>query len=245
MSRLLERLASQALGVGGPRVRSASAVHAQTPLALPVRERVPAPDASSVFDAAAIPAGPHTRPHRRHDVAAISVEPRTTPQRRHAAAAVPAEPHTRLHHRHDAPAPRAPERLEAHVDRVLRDEAARPLADTILDERAARDAVAPSSDPLQPPTDARVVHAALPTPLLGEFVSTPAAAAATSTIRPTAPQDATNLRADAEPTEVHVHIGRIEVTAVYPPAATPLRRRDRPPRQTLPLSDYLAKRGSS
>jgi hypothetical protein len=44
-----------------------------------------------------------------------------------------------------------------------------------------------------------------------------------------------------EPTEVHVHIGRIEVTAA--PAATPPKRAARgPARKSLSLEDYLAQR---
>jgi hypothetical protein len=44
-----------------------------------------------------------------------------------------------------------------------------------------------------------------------------------------------------EPTEVHVHIGRIEVTAAPEPAAP---KKTRPaPRETRPLADYLARKG--
>jgi hypothetical protein len=42
---------------------------------------------------------------------------------------------------------------------------------------------------------------------------------------------------DREPTEVHVHIGRIEVTAVHEPA--PTRRARRPGRKPMSLDEYL------
>lgn len=49
------------------------------------------------------------------------------------------------------------------------------------------------------------------------------------------------VAAEQEPTEVHVHIGRIEVTAVH--EAPPARKRPEPPPRTAPsLEDYLAQR---
>jgi len=48
----------------------------------------------------------------------------------------------------------------------------------------------------------------------------------------------------AEPTEVHVHIGRIEVIAA-PEAGAPKKNRAAPARNTLPLADYLARRRGS
>jgi hypothetical protein len=44
----------------------------------------------------------------------------------------------------------------------------------------------------------------------------------------------------AKPTEVHVHIGRIEVIAATEPAAP--RKQHSTPRNSLPLSEYLARR---
>jgi hypothetical protein len=48
----------------------------------------------------------------------------------------------------------------------------------------------------------------------------------------------------SEPTEVHVHIGRIEVIAAPEPAA-PKSNRTSASRSTLPLADYLARRRQS
>ena len=48
----------------------------------------------------------------------------------------------------------------------------------------------------------------------------------------------------AEPTEVHVHIGCIEVIAA-PEAGAPKKNRAAPARNTLPLADYLARRRQS
>jgi hypothetical protein len=111
--------------------------------------------------------------------------------------------------------------------------------------RITRDPVTSSTGALRPPVFERQAPAVYPTPLLGDFASTPAPTPpATGAIRPVTPQVAI-VRAGADSTEVHVHIGRIEVTALNPPSDTPLRRRDRAARQTMPLSDYLAKRRSS
>jgi hypothetical protein len=64
-----------------------------------------------------------------------------------------------------------------------------------------------------------------------------APAALRQLIPPIAPPHAT---ASEEPNEVHIHIGRIEVTAVHE-AAAPRRRRESAPAMTLDA--YLAKRG--
>jgi len=48
------------------------------------------------------------------------------------------------------------------------------------------------------------------------------------------------MQAEAESTEVHVHIGRIEVTAV--PESSPTRPARRPRREPMSLDDYLAQR---
>ncbi len=55
--------------------------------------------------------------------------------------------------------------------------------------------------------------------------------------------DRTQSANTAEPPEVHVHIGRIEVTAVEE-TAPPKKSRTAQPR-TLPLGDYLARRRQS
>jgi hypothetical protein len=47
--------------------------------------------------------------------------------------------------------------------------------------------------------------------------------------------------APRESTEVHVHIGRIEVIAAQEPGA-PKKARTQAPRQTVPLADYLGKK---
>jgi hypothetical protein len=53
-----------------------------------------------------------------------------------------------------------------------------------------------------------------------------------------------NTTAGEEPVEVHVHIGRIEVTAQQPPALV-ARPRPKPTQPTASLSDYLARRKPS
>jgi hypothetical protein len=79
----------------------------------------------------------------------------------------------------------------------------------------------------------------LPTPLL-DFSRPPQPHATT----PTRSDAAFDIRSagptDAEPTEVHVHIGRIEVTAVQESA--PKRTKAPPARKSTSLDDYLVKR---
>jgi len=81
--------------------------------------------------------------------------------------------------------------------------------------------------------------------LLGEVRASPAP---TSAITPVAPprnvNDNSQTRGTAEATEVHVHIGRIDVTAVQEPAQAK-KSRIAAPRNTLTLSDYLARRRRS
>jgi len=90
-------------------------------------------------------------------------------------------------------------------------------------------------------------------PQVGEFESrTPRALLAEVPVGPVPPPtiapltparlqiEPTRSRAAGEPTEVHVHIGRIEVTAMPEPAAAA--KKPRPPaRSTRPLSEYLAR----
>jgi hypothetical protein len=78
-----------------------------------------------------------------------------------------------------------------------------------------------------------------PAAMLGQ-VAAPVLSAAGS-IRP-APLHESKERSSRDTTEVHVHIGRIEVTALPAPASP--QPRVRAARPSVPLSDYLAKRRS-
>jgi hypothetical protein len=83
-----------------------------------------------------------------------------------------------------------------------------------------------------------------PQPLLDEVEAVSQA----PNIRPVPPSPPLMSAARApthdEPTEVHVHIGRIEVIAA-PEPAPPKKNRAAPTRNTLPLADYLARRRTS
>jgi hypothetical protein len=83
---------------------------------------------------------------------------------------------------------------------------------------------------------------ALPAPLLDEVARAGPAPTIVGSIKPAARPPA--IAAPGEPTEVHVHIGRIEVTAVQPPPTAP-RKREAAPRRGIALSDYLARRRPS
>ena len=83
-----------------------------------------------------------------------------------------------------------------------------------------------------------------PAPLLEELQLT-SAPPAIARVTSAPPPAATTLNVSrTEPTEVHVHIGRIEVIAAPEPAA-PKKSRTTQVRNTLPLADYLARRRRS
>jgi hypothetical protein len=106
-----------------------------------------------------------------------------------------------------------------------------------------------------PPVVDRGATAPLPPPfLVPDIIVAPPAPTAIAPIRPAAAAIITPIRpavtreartdASGDPTEVHVHIGRIEVTALPAPTASIPARRERTARPRVPLSDYLAKRRS-
>jgi len=81
------------------------------------------------------------------------------------------------------------------------------------------DMASPFPEPLLAPTGATAAHFDATAPALSERAAT---------------------QAEAEPTEVHVHIGRIEITAVR--ESNPSRPARRPRREPMSLDDYLAQR---
>jgi hypothetical protein len=206
---LLQRLAGQARGAAGPRIRSTAAAIAQVPIARPHRaaaERIP----SAVVE--------------RHPLA--SVRPATQ-------AAAPGDVRVIERDRSDSGAERTPHHTEAlpPIDR-------RALPPSVV-IRSGPDTPAIEPRPLEP-----IIVSALPAPLLGEVVPRMPTLATTGAIRPAAPVEA--RRRDAvESTEVHVHIGRIEVTALQAPGDAQPKASTRRARASAPLSDYLAKRRSS
>jgi hypothetical protein len=205
---LLQRLAGQARGAAGPRIRSAAAAIPQPSIALPSRGAAGRETAAGI-ERTALPSLHETwhsaPPGETRSVIGDGGD---------AAAHLP--------HRIEAPPPI--DRSPSSAPVVIRLDATTPRSEVRLVDR-------PSAS-------------VMPAPLLGEAAPSGPAAALTSAIRPTAPAERLT-RAAGEATEVHVHIGRIEVTALEtPPAARPsssARRR----RATVPLADYLAKRRSS
>lgn len=83
-----------------------------------------------------------------------------------------------------------------------------------------------------------------PPPLLDEVQAPAAPPVITPAAPPALPVIANPHNSTSEPTEVHVHIGRIEVIAAPEPAA-PKKNRATPARNTLPLAEYLARRRPS
>jgi hypothetical protein len=82
-----------------------------------------------------------------------------------------------------------------------------------------------------------------PLPLLGQVKLESAPPMIKPVTAAALPGAVTSGDSRSEPTEVHVHIGRIEVIAGPEPAA-PKKNRTAPARNTLPLADYLARRRS-
>lgn len=123
-----------------------------------------------------------------------------------------------LHAIHEAPPVRPTAAPQSH--------AGAPLVEEVRLARARVQAVPP-----------RLLEEVEPTSLVAPAI-TPVAPA------PQFPMNAAHSTASAENTEVHVHIGRIEVIAVHE-AAAPKKKSTSTPRETLPLADYLARRRSS
>ncbi|MDO9598369.1 MAG: hypothetical protein Q7J47_11680 [Azoarcus sp.] len=115
------------------------------------------------------------------------------------------------------------------------DETSTPATATPSSTFAPAQASAAAPAPDQPDTrsaNARTQPAALLPPIVQDAHSSRSSPAAASAQRTPAAADG--------PTEVHVHIGRVEVTAVQAPAAPKPSARSGP--QPMSLDDYLARR---
>jgi hypothetical protein len=108
-----------------------------------------------------------------------------------------------------------------------------PRTATRLEQTAASIAPLPSSSALN-------IEGRAPQLLLGEepVAVSPLPAITPMVLRRTQGK-AAQARSESEPTEVHVHIGRIEVTARQEPAVPKKARAA--PRSSVPLSEYLAR----
>ncbi len=84
----------------------------------------------------------------------------------------------------------------------------------------------------------------VPQPLLDEVYTVTPTPAISPAAQPAPALTVAAKNTQSEPTEVHVHIGRIEVIAA-PELAAPKKNRATPARNTLPLADYLARRRPS
>jgi hypothetical protein len=213
VSGLLQRLASQAVGASGPRIRSAERMRAQVPIVMAGPAAGPAAGISLGLDASG-----------HADEAPLPHTPLQTID-------VPAD---------RGAGPRANERQIGNLADASQDHEGHRLAPHI--PVTARTPDHASVMPREA-THEHSVAAAAPIPLLGQSVLPPRAVQAASSIRFAKPPETRPLT-PTEPTEVHVHIGRIEVTAVHTPAAPP-RKREGSTRQTVPLAEYLARRRPS
>ncbi|HEU5137488.1 MAG TPA: hypothetical protein VFU13_20260 [Steroidobacteraceae bacterium] len=224
MSGLLARLAGQALGAKaaaakGARVRPAMSVHAQVPVVMDEQPQV------SVPASAPIPDGERSTTQVLPSLTTDDETPLR--QTRRAPATAAGQPHKSSQ--------------RASVISALHD----PIAD----EPTVKPASMPraiTTTHSEAPQFARPLEP-VPSRLLDE--AEPAAPRISPAIAPVRAQAPLSLRPDpstpnAGSTEVHVHIGRIEVTAAHEPV--PARKKSAPPaRQSVPLADYLARRRPS
>jgi len=97
---------------------------------------------------------------------------------------------------------------------------------------------------LQPPETTRDFESRVPQALLGELLMGAPSPAIAPVSAPRIAVEVAAYRATSEPTEVHVHIGRIEVSAVQE-SGVPKKARTSAARRTLSLDEYLARRRST
>jgi hypothetical protein len=211
VSSLLQRLAGQAIGTPGTRIRSAAQARARVPLVLPAAGSgrvegagVPLPAAEGRFD---IEPTPSTEPR----IGVIPARPPATAAREGVA---------------DRLWPQSPETLPPRVT-----------------GRAEQAAHAAAPEP-EFPVSNEVPLAPIPAPLLAT-ASPVVMSVPLQTQRPSSVPGPISKQLPEAPTEVHVHIGRIEVTALPSSPATAKRARDTNARPSVPLSEYLARRRRS
>jgi hypothetical protein len=251
---LLHRLAARAAGATAA-VRSDArlplgrtsfgrdAAHAVAEQSFAVDVRVPAPGASAVFaqprDGLAGDTAPTLTPMldpppRRPQTPPADASPSAAPDTRSAAHALlgDASPPN--------PNPNPPPRL---VDSTPADPGHASGRARSTTESAGRSSALPTPEALRSDVAAPFVREpslliplAVPHPAVPPAITAPAI-----TRRPGVTNSTTHAVASEEPSEVHIHIGRIEVTAVH--EAAPPRRPPVPRPSPMSLDAYLAKRG--
>ena len=107
------------------------------------------------------------------------------------------------------------------------------IAESLVDNQSQNFGV--SHQQQTSPADASPIEPGAPEPLLPSLASTPTANSVAAMQIPAATSDT--------PNEVHVHIGRIEVTAVQ--SSEPRKRKAKAAQQPMSLDDYLARRQRS
>jgi hypothetical protein len=216
MSGLVHRLANQAMGTGDAKVHAAARSRYSEPL---TGMAIDQPGPNRIRDRPHSDSGPASVPS---NASAVSIRNNTGEER----------------------AFRSPESAEASV---------LVMPATALFNATARGQIipaetieAPGREPPTPPIPARVLNVPTdeaPGPRVPrQLVEHPGRVRPEPATRPNAGFDRPlpSMR-DSEPNEVHVHIGRIEVTAVAQPAP-PKRRAPAPVRGSMSLTDYLAER---
>jgi hypothetical protein len=141
------------------------------------------------------------------------------------------------------PPPNPPRRLVDSTPADPEYASYRAKSPTETAESAERSGAAPAPEALRSDVAARFAREpSLLIPLAAQHpAASPAITAPATTRWPAMTNSATHAVASAEPSEVHIHIGRIEVTAMH--EAAPPRRPPVPRPSPMSLDAYLAKRG--
>jgi len=249
MSGLLRRLASQTIGGGQPTIRPL----ARLPWTAPLELTEDTAAATEHGPTAVWPAAPGEPPAERGRVQPPATlahrSPRESPQLEPLVRSTPLDPSfatvTASTPETGLPTVRV-ERTGVDDATAAPTDAARAPDVQAVAPRALpqpgppRQPAGPGPGRLRPTsqTDEAPLH--LPTPMIEEtVVPVRVQTGARPRIEPASYGDAARASAH-EPSEVHVHIGRIEVTAVH--EAPPAREKKRAARQPMSLEAYLAKR---
>lgn len=225
MSGLLRRLAEQALGRGDAAIRPLARIPYVAPLELATETVAVAPDPDRTPVPREAGEGPHADPGADAGSPTppeVLVEPRVS-QGRTARAQIPAVGGEGDH---------AERPSHAHIVGTAEPGAIEGVQPSAGDPPADPAPAAPARGP---------IHLTLPAPLLAPPPPARSPLLGSAPHRTASGPAEVRRLSEPETNEVHVHIGRIEVTAVQeaPPAK---KSRARPTRKPMSLDEYLARR---
>lgn len=143
--------------------------------------------------------------------------------------------------RHDKVAARVSDPLTARITQVPHDEATAPTFTSPARSVAARVDVTEPRRTINPPAQA-IASRVMTTRVVAPAIAPPRRMTAPSPSAPARSRESTAPSGEQAP-DIHVHIGRIELTAVTAPAAP--RQPSQPASKAMPLNEYLQRRNRS